>query len=1157
MDQSEQENKNIEPIRKDPGEMDNVRREFKPASFALNNSTSILIIVLLIVMMGVFAYSSMPRESFPEIVQPTIYVGTIYPGNSAVDIENLISRPIEKELNTITGIKNLTSTSVQDYSTIIVEFNPDNDVKEVLQEVKDAVDKAKSELPSDLDTDPDVFELDFSQIPIMNVNLSGDIPMTQLKEYAEYLQDEFEKIPEISEADIRGLIDQQINIDVDPLKMESLEISYNDIETAITQENITMSGGDLLSDGARRNLRVVGEFSSVEDIEEIIVKRDFGNIVYLRDIATVNFGYKDTDSYARLNGKPVVTIDVKKQAGENIIEAAEQVKLILAHADSVKFPEGLNVSITGDMSTQTKQMVADLENNILTAIILAIIVLMLFLGIRNALIVGSAIPLSMLLSFIVINAMGITLNMMVLFSLILALGMYIDNAIVVVENIYRHFLDGRDKLTASKLGVGEVAMPIISSTATNLVAFIPLLFWDSIMGEFMKYLPITLIIVLTSSVFIGLIVNPVITSIFLKHEELEREYKNKRYWSTVVVFLAIGIPLLIIGHWKMHMPAMTVVGNLFILLGVFTIAYRFAIRPTAMWFKNVFMVKLENVYERFIHYTLIGNRPVWMFLGMFGLMILSIYLYFSSNPNIRFFPENDPKYVNVFVEMPVGTDIDETDMITKEVENEINKVIKPYGSVIESVLSQVGKGTSDPTQGVTGNDNSPNKARVMTTFVEFQERGGKSTSDVLEKIRKAVKEIPGANITVDKDPVGPPVGKPVNIEIIGENYDELILLTDKVKKYLTSLNVPGVEGLQTDLENGKPELTITVDRDAVRRFGLSTVQVAADIRTALFGKEVDKYKLGEDDYPIMVRNNPENRYDLSGILNQKVTFQDMNTGDWIQVPISAVANIAYTSSYGSVKRKDLNRVITVFSNVKEGFNANDIIAQYKESMDGFTLPDGYIVKFTGEQEEQADTMQFLTRALIIGLFLIFLVIVSQFNSVTSPFIIMFSVLFSLTGVFLGLWVTDKPFEVLMTGIGIISLAGVVVNNAIVLIDYSVYLRELRKAELGLDKREPLPIEDVYNTLIIGGKTRLRPVMLTAMTGILGLIPMATGFNIDFVSLFSELDPNIYIGGDSVAFWSPMSWAMIYGLGFATFLTLVMVPSMVLIADKLKRRIGRH
>jgi multidrug efflux pump len=1138
-------------------DVEKMRREFKPATIALNNSTSVFIVVLLIIMMGVFAYSSMPRESFPEVVQPTIYVGTIYPGNSAVDIENLITRPLEKEINGLTGIRNLTSTSIQDYSTIIVEFNPDKDVKEALQEVKDAVDKAKPNIPKDLDTDPDIFELDFSQFPIMNVNLSGDMPMSQLKKYAEYLEDEFEKIAQVSEVDIRGLIDQEINIEVDPFKMESLEISYRDIETAVTQENITMSGGDLLVDGIRRNIRVAGELKDIAEFEGIIIKREFGNIVYLRDIAKVSFGYKDTDSYARLDGLPVVTLDIKKQAGENIIAAADQIKAIIAKAEGNTFPSNLNISITADMSKQTNQMVSDLENNIVTAVILVVVVLMLFLGIRNALIVGTAIPLSMMLGFIITNAMGITLNMMVLFSLILALGMFIDNAIVIVENIYRHYLDGRDKLTASRLGVGEVAMPIISSTATNLVAFAPLLFWDSIMGEFMKYLPLTLIIVLSSSLFVALIINPVITSRFMKHEELVRVYKNSRFWTIVAVFLVLGFPMVILGTGKVPNKMLTLAGNFLILAGIFTIAYRFAIRPTITWFKNSMMVKLENVYERFVRFSLRGKRPVILFLSMIMLLFGSIGFYFGTNPTVIFFPENEPQYVNVFIEMPIGTDIEETNRITVEAEAAIRKVVEPYGDVIESVLAQVGKGTSDPAQGVTGSDNSPHKARIMTSFAEFQDRGGVSTARIMEEIRSAMNEIPGAIFTVDKDPVGPPVGKPINLEIVGEDYEELILLTDKVRRYMNSLVVPGVEGLMTDLEDGRPEIMVNVNRDAARRYGLSTVQVAMEIRTALFGNEIDKYKLGEEDYPIVVRNESASRHNLSGLLNQKITFQDMNTGQWLQVPISAVADITYTSGYGSVKRKDMNRVITIFSNVKDGYNANEIIDQYKQALSEYSMPDGFTYKFTGEQEEQEETMAFLTQALIIAIFLIFLVIVTQFNSISSPFIIMFTVLFSLNGVFLGLSIFNMPFVVLMTGIGIISLAGVVVNNAIVLIDYSMYLRTMKRAEMGIAKDDMLPYRELVNTLVNSGKTRLRPVLLTALTSILALFPMATGLNINFITLMTELDPNIYIGGDSASFWAPMSWTMIFGLSFATFLTLVLVPSMVLIADRMKRSFGRH
>jgi multidrug efflux pump subunit AcrB len=1130
-----------------------VKREFRISSFAVDNRTSVFVLAIMILIVGVTVYSSMPRESFPEITQPEIYVGTVYPGNSPIDMENLITRPIEKELKGLTGVDEMTSTSIQDYSTIIVSFNFDVPVSEALQDVKDAVDRAKPELPSDLDTDPDIFELDFSDIPIMNVNLSGDLSMEELREHAEYLQDKIEDLRQIKEVDIRGVLEQEINIMVDIQKMESALISFSDIEAAVFQENVTMSGGDILTDGFRRNMRVVGEFKSVEEIENIIVKRDRGNFVYLKDIAEVEFGYEDRQSFARLDGNPVVTLDIKKQSGENIIVASDAINEIVDDAVSRKFPKDIEVSITGDQSTQTQKMVKDLENNIISGVILVVIVLLFFLGLRNALFVGIAIPLSMVMGILWLGTSGVTLNMMVLFSLILALGMLVDNAIVVVENIYRLHSEGMKLKQAAKEGVGEVAWPIIASTATTLAAFLPLLFWKSIMGEFMKFLPLTLILILSSSLFVGLVINPVLTSVFMRIEESKRSIFNKRFIVSMSLFLLAAF----VFYWAAYMEiganaTFKALGSACVLVVIMVVLNKFILAPASRWFRTWFMPRLESVYHNSLVQVLKGWRPFAIFGGTFVLLFASIGYFFLSDPEIIYMPGQEPQYINVFIEMPLGTDIEQTNKLTMQVEQRVEEAIAPYRDIVDAVLAQVGEGTSDPMDGVQIGA-SPHKARVNVSFLEFDKRGGITTSLMMEDIRNAISDIPGAKFVVDQQPIGPPAGKHVNIEVSGENYEELIQVADYVTTELTMMDVEGIEGLKMDLETGKPELLIDVDRDAARRFGLSTVQIAAEIRTSLFGKEISKYKIGEDDYPIILRSNEEARNSLPKLLNKKVTFQNMDTGVWLSVPISSVADVQYTSGYGSVKRKDMDRVITIASNVKiqEGYNPTEINNIYKEAMKSLDIPEGYTVSFTGEQEEQAETLAFLTSALMIAIFLIFLILVSQFNSLISPAIVLFSVLFSTIGVFLGLAIFKMPFVALMTGIGIISLAGIVVNNAIVLIDYTNLIRQRRRAELDLHEDERLPWSDVVHSITKGGETRLRPVLLTAITTILGLIPLAIGINIDFGSLLSEFDPKFYLGGDNVAFWGPMSWTVIFGLIFATFLTLFVVPVMYLLSDKLK------
>ncbi len=1119
-----------------------VIREFGLSSLSINNRTSVIIITFIIVVMGFISYIRIPKESFPEVVIPTIYIGTPYPGNSPIDIENLITRPIEKELKSISGIKDISSTSVQDYSTIIVEFNPDEDIPKALQDVKDAVDKAKSELPTDLDTDPNVMDIDITELPILYINISGDYSINELKTYAEYLEDEIEKLGEVSKCEIKGALDREIRVDADIHKMEAMEVSFQDISDAIAAENVTLSGGNILTNEFRRSLRVDGEFKSVEEIEDVIVKDEDYRIVYVKDVASVTDSYKERTSYSRSNRLPVVTVDVVKRGGENLLITAEKIKEIIDAAKIERFPEDLDITITNDQSKFTKSMVSNLENSIITGVILVTLVLMFFMGLRNALFVGVAIPLSMFMAFMLLSAIGYSANMMVLFGLILALGMLVDNGIVVVENIYRLMQEGYDPIRAAKEGVGEVAMPIISSTATTLAAFLPLAFWTGIMGEFMKYLPITLIIVLSSSLFVALVINPVLTSILMKVEE--DKVNRTKLLIVAGAFALVSIPFYATGNFGL--------ANILMLIALGAPFNLFILNPGVRWFQSIFIPFLENAYSRTIRIALKGKMPYVVFSGTFVLLILSIMWFGASQPKIALFPESEPNYINIFIEKPIGIDIEETNAFTQKIEGEIVELLKPYDHAVESFIAQVGEGASDPNQMSSGEE-TPNKSMITVSFVEYEHRQGVKTQQVMEEIRRALTKYPGVQITIDKDQMGPPVGKPINIEISGEEYERLIGLADDVLKTIENENIPGIQELKSDLETGKPELLVNIDRDKARRFGLSTYSIANELRTALFGQEVSKFKDGEDEYPIQLRLKDEYRYDIDALLNKKVTFRD-NKGNLKQIPISSVANIEYSSTYGSVKRKDLDRVISIYSNVVEGYNANEIVEELKLLLANYELPDGYSLKFTGEQEEQAESSEFLVTALMIAVFSIFLIIVAQFNSISSPFIIMMSVLLSTIGVFIGLVVFNQDFIIIMTGIGIISLAGVVVNNAIVLIDYTNLVRKRKRSELDLKENEYLSLPDLIETIRISGKTRLRPVLLTAITTVLGLVPMALGMNINYVTLFTDFDPQFYMGGDNANFWGPMAWTVIYGLIFATFLTLVVVPVMYLISDKISLRL---
>ncbi len=1131
-------------------------KEFRLSTLSINNKVSVYVLTVIILLMGYTAFNTMPKENFPEVVMPEIYVGTPYPGNSPLDIEKLITRPLEKEINAITGVDEISSTSVQGYSTIVVKFDFGIEPSLALQKVKDKIDIAMSDadFPKDLPADPNAFEMNFSElIPIMNINLSGNFSLEQLKEYGEVLEDKIEDIKEISKVDVRGVMDKEVKIELDLHLLESMELNFDDVAKAIQMENVSISGGDLLLDDYRRNVRIVGEFGSVSEIGDIIVKREKQNIVYLRDIADIKFEEEEKESYAREFKAPVVSLDIIKRAGENLLSASDKISAILKESKGVDYPDNLNVTITSDQSDMTRNQVDELLNSIIFGVILVVFVLLFFLGLRNALFVGIAIPLSMLLSFAILSAMGVTMNVMVLFSLVLALGMLVDNGIVVVENVYRLMSEGYGPIKAARYGVGEVALPIIASTATTLAVFLPLAMWPGQMGEFMKYLPITLMIVLSSSLFVALVINPVLTSVLMKVEVKKSHKRRALIGSLILISLSVVFMLVSGISWFT---------SLLLFSGIVWLLNTFALEPASFWFQDHFLPKLENGYEVLLSYWLKGWRPVFLFFGMITMLVASIMIFALNSPKVLFFPENEPRYVNVFLELPIGSDIEASNRLAKEVEIKVIDAMTQYEEVLNgekvnymvtSVLGQVGNGTSDPQEGPSMS-NTPNKARISVSFVEAKLRRGISTMDVMEEIRLAVGSYPGVQVTVSKDPAGPPQGAAISLEIGGDNYQELIIEADRIKSFINEFDIAGIEQLKLDVKRGKPELPIEIDRDKARRFDLSTAQIGDVLRTSLFGKEVSTYKEGEDDYPIMVRLKDQYRYNLDNLMNQKITFRNNMTGNIHQVPISAVATAKRTTTFSAVKRKDLTRVITITSGVLEGFNATEIVDGLKEIMLDYEMPDNVSYSFTGQQEKQAEEMSFLTGALMIAIFLIFLIMVTQFNSVISPFIIMFSVIFSLIGVLLGLVIFEMDFVVIMHMIGIISLAGIVVNNAIVLMDYTDLVRERKKEELGLKEKKRLPLDVLMQSIVHAGKTRLRPVLLTAITTILGLLPLALGINIDFFTLMTELDPNIFIGGDNVIFWGPMSWAIIFGLTFATFLTLIVVPVMYYLSDKITYKV---
>ncbi|MCD4794429.1 MAG: efflux RND transporter permease subunit [Bacteroidales bacterium] len=1126
-------------------------REFKITTASLKNKNTIYLLIVLMVISGLMTYRTLPKEMFPEVALPMIMVQTPYPGNAPVDMENLVTRPIEKEVFTVDGIKNMSSNSSQDNSSILIEFNSDVNIKTALQDVKDAVDRSKNGLPDDLPVDPMVLDIDPSEFPVININISGEYSTDELKDYAEYLEERIEDIKQVSKVNISGLEDKLIRINLDKRKMDSYHVTFNDVENAIKYENMSVSGGDIIIGNTRRSVRTDGEFKSVDQLDNIIVKSENFDIVYLKDVLKdghVIDGYKDVQSISRLNGEPVVSIQVIKKAGENLIETSEQISEIIKAAKKAYLPEELTITITNDQSDMVRKMIRNLENSIIMGILFVMFVLFFFLGTRNAMFVGIAIPMSMFISFVILGAIGSTVNMIVLFSLILALGMLVDNAIVAVENIHRFRARGYTAFEAAKLAVGEIAWAIIASTATTLAAFIPLLFWPGMMGAFMGFLPTTLIIVLASSLFVALVIIPAITIIFKskggEKPPLQRTLK--------ISGILTGFSLL---FYQFSVP---VLGSLMIIIVIITFLNYFVFFKVSVWFQNVILVKLESLYLRFLKYALSGNKP-YMFLGITILLLFGTIIFMGvRNPKVNLFPVNEPKYFLVKSELPVGTDITATDSISKIVEKDIIKILTDNDfykdSLVESVITTVGVGAVGENEILF--ESSFNRTITTINFVDYEFRKGKNTSIIMRTISDSlIGKYPGVITSVEKNAMGPPTGKPVNIEISGEDFNKLVFYGDTVLQIINNANIPGIEGLKIDLELAKPELLITVDREKVRRFGMSTGQIAMTIRTALFGKEISDLKVGEEEYPIQIQLAPEYRNDISTLLNQIITFRDASTGKFIHVPIASVADFKYTSSYSAVKRIDNKRVITVYSNILEGANATDINNKIRKILDTFEFEDGYAYDLTGEQQDQEETQDFLMKAMLIALALIIIIMVTQFNSVIKPFIIIATVIFSIIGVLGGIATFKMDFIIIMSGVGIISLAGIVVNNGIVLIDYIDYLKNIRKQELGLKPDDNLPFSETVKYIIQGGQTRLRPVLLTAITTILGLLPMATGFNIDFAGLLSEFKPGIYFGGDNALFWGPMAWTVIFGLTFATFLTLIMVPVMYLIGNRIKLRVS--
>jgi multidrug efflux pump len=1118
--------------------MKDLQKEFGPSSWAIDNKTAVYVMIFLITVLGLLSYFRLPKENFPDIAQSKVFITTAYGGQSPENIETLVTKQIEKQLKSLKGLKKVTSNTQQNVSIITAEFNANINIKDAKQDVKDAVDKAKQDLPQNDNNlkESVISDINVADLPILYINISGDYDLKKLKEYADNLKDDIEAMKEISKVDEVGALKPNIQINVDLNKMTAAQVSYNDIIQAIGNENIISSAGNVITDGVQRAINIKEDFKNADEVSAMVIRNPAGKAVYLRDIAEVKDAFQDQESYARLktndnpNFKNVITLNVSKRSGENLIEASDKINKLIVQKQKTVFPKGLNITVTGDQSDKTRTTLNDLINTIVIGFILVTIILMFFMGSTNAIFVALSVPLSCFIAFLVMPVIGFTLNMIVLFSFLLALGIVVDDAIVVIENTHRIFANGKIPIKqAAKIAAGEVFLPVFSGTMTTLAPFVPLAFWNSLIGHFMFFLPITLIITLLASLVVAYIMNPVFAVDFMKPHH-EGEHDNPKFDGKVVrslIFLAV---FAILGYLMNRGVGNFVVFAAFLYL----LNHFFLLRLIDRFQKNAWP-RFQSWYARQLERAV--HSPYWVLLSIVVLFIFTIGFTVARSPKVEFFPAGDPNFTYVYVTMPIGTDQSYTNEVVAKLEKKVAAAAEPDKDIVSSIISNVSVGVTDPTDEDQGT--YYNKGKITVAFVEFGKRNGKDTKKVMERIRQSVQGVPGAKIAVAQENAGPPVQKDVSIELIGDNLDTLVHTTDRLKKFIEKQNIAGIEGLIPDVQNDKPEIVFDIDRERANREGITTSQVNSALFTSIYGfKASDFRNTKEDNYEIDVRAKEDQRNNIDALRNLKITYRDLATGGSIrQVPISAFTDIRYTNTYANIKHKQQRRVITLGSNVLKSSNANDVNASILQAINNFKAPEGVSIKMGGGQEDQAEAATFLGTALMISFGLILIILVAQFNSIGKTFIILSEIFFSIIGVFLGIAIFKMTISIVMTGVGIIALAGVVVRNGILLVEFTDMLIEQGAS--------------LHDAVVEAARTRMTPVLLTATAAMLGLIPLAVGFNIDFGGLFTSFKPHIYFGGDNVAFWGPLSWTMIFGLGFATVITLILVPCMYIIRIRIK------
>ncbi|WED22279.1 efflux RND transporter permease subunit [Vibrio sp. JC009] len=1022
---------------------------FTTIDAALSRSRTVMTLLVMILIAGVITYITIPKESSPDITIPVIYVSVGHQGISPGDAERLLVRPIEQELRSIEGVKEMTSTAAEGHASVMLEFNVGMDLDKAMADVRDAVDQAKPKLPADSD-EPTVNEVTLASFqPVLSVVLYGSVPERTIVQVARELGDKLESYKQVLEVDIAGDREDIVEIIVDPLLMESYNLDQGDIYNLIALNNRVVAAGFVDTGYGRFSVKVPSVFDSLKDVLELPIKVDGKQVITFGDIATVRRSFRDPESYARLDGESAVVLDVKKRAGENIIETVELVRAIIATAEQQEeWPNNLMVEYTWDESEDVKMMLNDLQNNILSAIILVVIVIIAILGVRTAFLVGVSIPGSFLTGLLVLAVFGLTVNIIVLFSLIMAVGMLVDGAIVVTEFADRRMHEGKNRVDAYRDAAKRMAWPIIASTATTLAAFAPLLFWPDVTGEFMKYLPITLIATLSASLLMALVFVPVLGSLIGKEQYIRPEFRAE----------------LVALHD-----------------GDFSKATGF----TRLYF-NTLSIAIKH--------------PVKIFIGAVLLAIGVGFAYSKAGLGAEFFPEVDPPSFTIKVRSYGDLSINEKDKIMREIES-----VVIGGEEFESVYTRTGGGDSI--------------GQIQVTPVDWQYR--RPVNEIIEELKQKTDQFAGVEIEYKKPEAGPPSDHDLVIELSAREQDKLDAATKVVRHWADSY--PAFTNISDNSKKPGIDWQIDIKRDDAGRFAADATLVGNTVQFVTNGLKIGDYLPDDanEEVDILVRFPKEQR-DIGRFDELRV-----KTPAGL-VPITNFAEIRPEQKQDTIHRTDGRRVSEVMADIKGDYNLSIELPKIEARLKELGLT-GVDFKLRGKNEDQDKSSAFLMKAFVVALGVMALILITQFNSFYQAFLILSAVLFSTVGVFAGLLIFQKPFGIVMSGIGVISLAGIVVNNNIVLID--TFNQLLRR---GLSREE---------AILRTGVQRLRPVMLTTVTTILGLLPMVLEMNIDIVN------QNIEFGAPSTQWWSQLATAVAGGLAFATALTLVLTPCLLMLGRK--------